>query len=469
MKSKTKAIELIDFRGGLNFTVPPENLEPNELYFARNVEYDALTGTLKRRPGLVRKIDTGVNLDIIHYSKSLNRFLISSGQNFYEWNGIDPILINIGTLSGAEKPKFVEFNGKVLIASGGHIQSYDGITFSTITSSPQADGISKKNGRVVVWKTGNDNLYFSGIGDETNWNFSGTDSDAQYVEIGYKDNGDIVGVVPLSKDFVIFKSNAVVYRLVGDYPNWSVYEVSRNALAVNKDCLKQVMNDVVFLDKAGLRSLSTVVEYGDIKQFELGAKVNPYLTPQVEKEIARIWHNYKKNQIWVRTNNSSQVWVYYYPFKAWTIFDFYTKIEDMTIKDNDIYIASGTKIFIFDDNATKDDDIFIVEGLIGTKRFVSKNNAFVISAYGFTATAYTNSNVTIQIDKASKNYDIFPQGDIAYSDSDIAALDTDAVVSPMYAMKKQRQTLRVKEFSFKFIINQGSIGLNSVFAFVKEV
>ncbi len=470
MKAGTKLIELTDFRGGLNFSVPPENLEANELYIAKNVEYDELTGTLRRRPALSRIIDTGFNIDSIYYAKNIDAFLLSSGQNLYKWDGnsnSSPVLI--GTLSGSLKPKCCLFGDKILIASGGKLQVFDNVNLTTITTSQNCSGVSVKSGRVVIWNTSDDNLYFSGVGDETNWNFSGTDADAQYVEIGYKDGGNIVAVCPLAKDFIIFKSSAIAYRLVGDYPNWAVYEVSRNARAVNENTAVQVLNDVVFLDMSGLKSLATVVEYGDIKQFDLGRKVNSYLVPDINSSIAAIWHIYKKNQIWIKTANNNSVWVYYYPFKAWTKFDFYENINDITIKGNNVYVVSSSKIYILDSEAEKDDETYTVTAIVGTKKFISKNHFFVFSMYGFSVTSYTSADVTIQLDKASHNYKLNPFGDIAYNDNDIAYFDTDPVVAPFSQLVKKRQTLKTREFSFRFLINRGSVALNSVFAYIKEV
>ena len=462
-------LELKDFTGGLNFTVPPENLKPNELWMAKNVEYDPRTGVLRRRPALRAVFDAGVQIDSLYYSKLLNRFLFTSGQTLYEWDGISTAPATVGTLSGAKRPKYAVFGNKLLIASGGNLQTYDGVNFTTVTNSPLCDGVLVRSGRVVLWREGSDRLDFSGIGDETNWNFAGTDGDAQYVEIGYKDGGDIVTVIPLSKDLIVFKNNGRVYRLVGNYPSWAVYEVSRNALAVNRDCAEQVLNDIVFLDIAGLRSLATVLEYGEVKQFELGRKVNPIIVPEISPEIARMWHVYKKNQIWVRTANTQAVWVYHYPFKAWTYFSFFHDINDVAIKENDVYVASGTKIFILDHQENKDDGQVVVQGVVATKRFVSRKRAFTLTKYGCSTTAYTQGEITLQVGKAISNFQVQPLDDIAYSDTDIAYLDTDPVMAPTFQKRLVYQSARMPSFEFKVFINLGSIGVNSVFADVKEV
>ena len=54
------------------------------------------------------------------------------------------------------------------------------------------------------------------------------DSSAKFLEVGYKDGGKLFGMINLSSDVLLVKDNRRLYRLNGEYPNWSLNEVSRN-------------------------------------------------------------------------------------------------------------------------------------------------------------------------------------------------------------------------------------------------
>ena len=73
------------------------------------------------------------------------------------------------------------------------------------------------------------NVRYSGVGDETNWvEDTNDDSSAKFLEVGYKDGGKLFGMINLSSDVLLVKDNRRLYRLNGEYPNWSLNEVSRN-------------------------------------------------------------------------------------------------------------------------------------------------------------------------------------------------------------------------------------------------
>lgn len=420
-----KRLKLTDFKGGLNFNVSPENLEPNELWRADNVEFDPLTGTLKLRAGTIKVLDTTFEIDTFQYIRPLGIFLISSGQDLYQFDGINSVSY-VGKLSGSKEPKFKQFGNKVLIASGGKLQSYDGINLTTI-NSPNCDGVAVRNGRVVIWRKGDDNLYFSGVGDETNWNFNGTDADAQYIEIGYKDGGDIETVEMLNKDLIVFKDNARVYRLVGDYPNWVVYSLSKNAKAVNRFSVKQIGNDLFFIDTIGIRKLSTVVEYGDIEVQEAGYKVNSYLREEINPVSAKMFHHFKNHQVWIKANNINKIWVYHYLYNSWTIFKYPFEIKGIAITEDDVFIASNNAIYRVSDFEDKDDGQRIT-GTVGFKRIEGLND-FVIKRVGFAISSSLSGLGIFQAGKMSFTFRFYPNQDVAYVDSDIAYYDTDPVVS----------------------------------------
>ena len=108
-----------------------------------------------------------------------------------------------------------------------------------------------QNGRLVVPQ--GSSLYFSGIGDFYNWAW-GTDLDALFVEIGYKDGGRIIYAVVVLDSIIVFKDNGSIYRLAGSYPNWIVSKLGE----VDKITSRAITygSSIIFGASSGVKKIS---------------------------------------------------------------------------------------------------------------------------------------------------------------------------------------------------------------------
>jgi hypothetical protein len=346
-----RSITFSDFTGGLRIT-SSELLKDNELEKVENMELDK--GMLKTVDGIVPVKDTGIIIDGLFWVPYNNTLLFSSGNRLYRTNLTSVEMI--GELSGVEVPAFSLFDGKVLAASGGKLQCHDGAKLTTIAASCECDMVFARDGRVVTAKAGLDRLLYSGMGDVNNWFFKTTDQrnhtdlDAVYMDVGYKDGSDIVAIVPLANDILVFKSYGNVFRIVGEYPDWSVQEVSRNVECANKNTAIQVGNNVYFLGKDGFRDLRTVVEYGAVKATPTGEKINRLLLNEAGLKAA-LWHLPNKNQIWIKTQNQRRVFVYHYLWNAFTVRECDAEIRAVVSVGEKTYIAVGSTIGLLDEQA----------------------------------------------------------------------------------------------------------------------
>jgi hypothetical protein len=107
-------------------------------------------------------------------------------------------------------------------------------------------------------------FYWSKLGDITDWSdpiLSGA------VEIDADYDGDITGLVAHKGFLIIFKENNV-WRLLPGSPNtdtdqWSIERVISGHGCISGDSVRPILDDVVFLSKEGLLSLSTMLQVGD--------------------------------------------------------------------------------------------------------------------------------------------------------------------------------------------------------------
>jgi hypothetical protein len=180
---------------------------------------------------------------------------------------------SLGELTGDLFPEFAPWEDGVLIASGGKMQYYNGSTLATLSNSPaHCNGVFVKTGR--VWTYYDDALACSSVGDEETWDsVSEVDSSGKSLEVGYKDTGNIVGVTNLSSDILIFKDNGHAYHLYGDYPDWTLKEISRDIHCKGYRACCALANAAMVLSDTMLQSVTTTQAYGDMRADDVSAKV----------------------------------------------------------------------------------------------------------------------------------------------------------------------------------------------------
>lgn len=377
-------IEFSDFTGGINSSVSPQQLAGNESLQIKNFEYDK--NVLVTRGGLSEALSTyEENIKALFYDESTNMFLVvQSDKKVYLDNLTDtPTLA--GTLTGNSQPCFCRFDGKIFIASGGKLQyfNYTGNTLTTITASRLCDFVFERFGRLVVTHTGDDNLYYSAVGDpyETGWTENtNDDSTAKSLEIGYKDDGDIQKVLPISGDIAIFKTNGRIYSLSGEYPNWTVQMVGDHSDTVTAHGISDLGSTIAFMTSSGLKSLEAVQVYGNFSvNTEFARKFNKSL---VSGRVynPRLYNIYRKRQLLICPDTSNdagkqKLYCFQYDIGACIYFEFAMPIADMVDTKDNVIIASGKSLYRWSKEFDTDNGTAI-DQLIETREFASSRQIY---------------------------------------------------------------------------------------------
>ena len=365
------------FDGGLNLSVPSESLPKNELKEAVNVEFSPLTGSMKVRGGLVwsGKFDREIS-DVVPV-RGRRGFLVkprySDTPYYFRWNNIWPVQGAISRITKMSIAAWEEidttfgYEKKVdcwLIASGGQLYKFSDAPIpkvEAIVGSPISYIVFVREGRVGV-VSDDDTIKFSAIGDCEDWTEDDTtESSSKYIQIGYKDGMKIDAVVPLSKDLIIFKSpegepdKGTIYRLTGEYPDWQVVEVAHNTGTFSQQSVCAVGNDIIYATVAGIATLSTVTNYGEVKTAWPDRKVSNALTPELDA-TARVYDVPVKQQVWVSpSENSKKIWVFDYARGIWTTFEFPDKIVYAAGVDNQLFVFIGQDLYEVNDSYTQDE------------------------------------------------------------------------------------------------------------------
>ena len=319
-------MSLVDFSGGLNLSVAPGGMSPNESALLENLVPSGKC--LETRPGLSLWQTLGGVADTLHPSG--DGFYFTRGQNLYRLaapgaNTQTPYDgTSLGQLSGNKTPSFVDWGDgsgvpDVVIASGGRLQVCRGATPTTlewISGAPNAHLAVARDGRLWCATNLSDRVTISGIGDYANWQLetveedTHTDADAQWVDVGYKENGEILAMQRIGRDLLIFKDNAKCYRIVGTFPDFYIYGVPGTTKPAHRQAVRTVGNDVVLLDECGgLRAVTPSAGYGDVA-------LSQNVAPQVQSAIngssssgARVWVVEEFSQLWVRPSDDPTLWV----------------------------------------------------------------------------------------------------------------------------------------------------------------
>lgn len=130
--------------------------------------------------------------------------------------------------------------------------------FSTSLFSKKIPFLLIHNGRLIV--PNEKSLYFSAVGDFSNFQ-NGSDADGVFVEIGYKDGGNLIAGAISYGNIILFKDNGYVYRLSGDYPNWVLTKI-----AETDNITSNIFNyngTLLFGTKTGIKQLNPSQNYGD--------------------------------------------------------------------------------------------------------------------------------------------------------------------------------------------------------------
>lgn len=384
VNGQLQAVEFSDFTGGINSSVAPQLLAPNEYQQIKNLEFEK--NQLVTRGGLSEALSTyEEDIKSVFYDESTNTFLVVlTDGNVYTDNLTDePELV--GELTGNLQPHFCRFDGKIFVASGGKLQYYDYTEdeLITINNSKLCDFVFERFGRLVTTHSGDDNLYYSAVGDpyETGWtDNSNDDSTSKWLEIGYKDDGDILSVMPISGDIAIFKTNGRIYSLSGEYPNWTVQMIGDHSDVMTAGGISDLGSTIAFMTTSGLKSLEAVQVYGNFTvNTEFARKFNKSLTGGVVYN-PRVFNIYRKRQLMIQPNTANddgkkRLYYFQYDIGACAFFEFAVPITDMVDTRDDVIIASGRSLYRWSREYATDNGEPINQ-LIETREFASSRRLF---------------------------------------------------------------------------------------------
>ena len=338
--ARQQQVSVSDFSGGLNTSSSMSGIQPNQLAEVLNMELDSVTNRLKTVAGTVDVLLVdGFTLWAAAWDEINKKMLLFDVSRNVYVSDFETVS-QIGALSGELYPVTANWENGVLIASGGHLQYWNGTTLLTIESSPLVQSVYTRAARVVV--TTDNEVHYSGVGDETDWTEdSNDDAKSVWVEAGYKDGGKFIGMVNLSQDILILKDNRRVYRLSGEYPDWVIAEVSRNVECLGRRSFAAMSGSVFVMGRNEVQVIEPTSDYGDVKPANVGSNVARELSAMPEDTIVRFVP--PLSQVWFIGQNGV-VMTFDAVHSAWFLRKFNSPVVDVVAVGDTVYVIKPDRV-----------------------------------------------------------------------------------------------------------------------------
>ena len=455
------------FPYGLNWSKNPEAIADGELVQAEQCEYDHADGSLRTVPGITIKMDFGASVDTLFWDNRHKVFYFSSGTALYKTTDFTSFTA-LGSLAGASKPVYCMYGDVCLVASGGKLQSISGgSTLSTLAGSPAVNHyVTSRIGRVISYALNSDQLNYSAIGDYTAWtNIAADSSSAQFVNVGYKDPGNIISIDFLSKVIMVYKEGGRAYKIVGEPQDssYSLEPVSQTASCLSLNGTVSVDDKSYYIGQAGFMSFQPVNTYGNVAPFEEGLNINAWIAKNIDSNC-QVWHVQPKKQIWIKTQNDKRIYIYHYIPRysdgrgAFTARQFTNQINDVCSVGGTVYAACGNKICVLDSSADTDDGVQIQTAITGNNKLTQKHSILVMNR-NFVSYNIIDGYGTIQCGKKPKNVSFTASSPDIYGNMTDVYGDVNSIYADSYTRSYKVGGGSNKSVQLSILVQKGAISV----------
>ncbi len=318
-------------------------------------------------------------------------------------------------------------------------------------------------------------LWWSAIGDVRAWtNDTNDSSSAQYVDVGYKDQGNTVAVDFLSKAIIVYKEFGKAYQVIGNPHDktLAVFPLSQTAYcsgsAINVD------DKSYYLGNTGFMAFNPTNTYANIQPFEVGLNINSWLAKEVT-DTCKMWHIPNRKQIWIKPSNGSDIFLYHYIPRypdgrgAFTSRTTVYDVKEVVSNGKDTYIAYGDKIGVLDPTTDKDDGQQIQTSIISGNRLATKMFIIMMS-YVLVSHNIIEGYGTIGISNKKEKYiDFIGKGTKLYYDTRYLNEATELMYIDDFTKVYKIGGGANRNIQFKIFVSKGAISLRQLDYFYEEV
>ncbi len=299
----------------------------------------------------------------------------------------------VADLTAGSVPSMITFNGKLCVADGSGIYTWDGTTWATATTAIQPTVLFEHDNRVVAndsQSTGLDAVCFSAQEDETAWTFTSVGG-AVLIRAGYKDGLKVNGFGSFGGNLLVSKTSQAaggsygMYRIStpGNPYDSTVLQWKSEPLPMNTgaeaDHLFIMGDGVPYLhSKEGFRVIEGTDKFGDLISRSVGAKIRPLFGVGALQSMQMMAYIPKMACIMMFPEDTSEFYVYHPWNQAFTTLGMGSvEFKDAVQAGDDIYLAGDNGyIYKFGDDYQEYDLTDPSTSVLITSSLKTKNVAF---------------------------------------------------------------------------------------------
>ena len=369
--TKSQSLEPISIvnSGGINLFEAANRIGDNESPQMYNWIYRPNSGVPIVRPSIRCAVAVGEKFSTsivkLHYyvKDASNQYLMCvSNDDLWYLDGSDQWQ-KVADLTAGSVPSMITFNGKLCLADGSGIYTWDGTTWATATTSIQPTILFEHDNRVVAndsQSTGLDAVCFSAQEDETGWTFTAAGG-AVLIRAGYKDGLKVNGFGSFGGNLLVSKTSQAAGGSYGMYrisTPGNPYDASSNLewksepLPTNtgaEDDHLMIMGDgVPYLhSKEGFRVIEGTEKFGDLVSRSIGAKIRPLFGVGALQTMSMMAYIPKMASVFIFPESDSEFYIYHPWNQAFTTIGMSDVIFTDAVQAGDDIFLSGNNGYIY--------------------------------------------------------------------------------------------------------------------------
>ncbi len=250
------------------------------------------------------------------------------------------------------------FNGQLFVLgeyTTRNIASYNGAEITDVNFPGKCNHIIKAAEKIFATDQGSDVVRFSSTGNPMDWT---TAQDAGFLPTGLRSDGSVkpTGLGQyLGRLVVLHSDHTQVWTVDPDPAKMALFQGVSGVGTTRPLATSNVANDVVILDRTGIRSITMQLYTANLIDLDIGSPIDSLIKAETGNAIGLFWHG--GGQYWVVFGSN----VYVYTFSrtaniaAWSKYVYGFSIQWMTELDGLLYLRSGDNVYLCDDTVFKDD------------------------------------------------------------------------------------------------------------------